>query len=163
MRRYLFPLIAFIILMTFFFLALTLHKHTSTEDSWFHKLNDNSKVTVDINGKEFTLETAISFSKTQQGLMNRTDIPDNGGMLFAFELEAPRTFWMHNTPTPLDIIFLDRDLRVVNTHFNTKPSQISELYPSAGAIKYVIELKSNNGEELGISRNDQIKILNISE
>lgn len=75
------------------------------------------------------------------GLMNVYDLPDDAGMYFVFEEEAPRSFWMVNTPLPLDILFMDRDHRIVRIRPHTNPfssRQILSDYPA----QYVLEVNA---------------------
>ncbi|HEX3773826.1 MAG TPA: DUF192 domain-containing protein [Polyangiaceae bacterium] len=55
------------------------------------------------------VELAQSESEKERGLMYRTKLPDDQGMLFSWNNEEPRTFWMHNTCIPLDMMFIARD------------------------------------------------------
>ena len=55
------------------------------------------------------------------GLMDVHDLPQDRGMFFIFEDEEPRSFWMANTPLPLDIIFVNSEGEIVRIHQNTRP------------------------------------------
>jgi uncharacterized protein len=55
------------------------------------------------------VELARTEAEKERGLMYRTKLPDAQGMLFAWNNEEPRTFWMHNTCIPLDMMFIARD------------------------------------------------------
>lgn len=115
-------------------------------------LNDPDFATLSFNNIEINAEVARSAEKTTNGLMNRTSMPTNSGMLFIFSDNVPRTFWMKNTLIPLDIIFLDPNLKVVALHKSTKTNQTAEVYPSVLPAKYVLEL---NG---GWSQNNDLQI-----
>ncbi len=52
------------------------------------------------------VELARTDSSRQRGLMYRTRLDENGGMLFSWDDDSPRTFWMHNTCVPLDMLFI---------------------------------------------------------
>jgi uncharacterized membrane protein (UPF0127 family) len=56
-----------------------------------------------------SVELARSEPEKERGLMFRTKMPDEQGMLFSWDDEQPRTFWMHNTCIPLDMLFIARD------------------------------------------------------
>jgi uncharacterized protein len=56
-----------------------------------------------------SVELARSEPEKERGLMFRTKMPDDQGMLFSWNTEEPRTFWMHNTCIPLDMMFIARD------------------------------------------------------
>lgn len=55
-----------------------------------------------------TVEFALNNSTRQRGLMFRTRMEADRGMLFAWEDEEPRSFWMHNTCIPLDMLFITK-------------------------------------------------------
>lgn len=55
------------------------------------------------------VELARSEAEKERGLMFRTKLADDQGMLFSWNNEEPRTFWMHNTCIPLDMMFIARD------------------------------------------------------
>jgi uncharacterized membrane protein (UPF0127 family) len=55
------------------------------------------------------VELARSEAEKERGLMYRTKLADDQGMLFSWNNEEPRTFWMHNTCIPLDMMFIARD------------------------------------------------------
>lgn len=55
------------------------------------------------------VELAVREPEKERGLMFRTKMPDDQGMLFSWNNEEPRTFWMHNTCIPLDMMFITRD------------------------------------------------------
>lgn len=76
-----------------------------------------------------------------EGLMNVMNLPENAGMLFIFENEQPRSFWMANTPLPLDIIFVNSEMTIVRIHRNTQPYS-QESIQSEQPAKYVVEVNA---------------------
>jgi uncharacterized protein len=72
------------------------------------------------------------------GLMDVFDMPDNKGMLFIFEDEEPRSFWMANTPIALDIIFVNADKEIVRIQQNTRPYSDRNVVSDYPAM-YVVE------------------------
>ncbi len=71
-------------------------------------------------------------------------------MLFVFGSDGPRSFWMKNTPLPLDIIFINAAKRVVSIAANTTPYSLESL-PSAGPAKYVLEVNGGFCARHGIA------------
>ena len=59
-------------------------------------------------------ELADTPKSREIGLMNRTSMPNNSGMLFIFEQKAGHCFWMNNTKIPLSIAFIADDGKIVN-------------------------------------------------
>jgi uncharacterized membrane protein (UPF0127 family) len=113
-------------------------------------------IDVIINGNAIKAEIARTESEQARGLMYRQNLDTNSGMLFIYEDEAQRTFWMKNTYVPLDIIFIDKDKKVVSISSNTKPNQTDELYYSKGKSQYVLELNSGKAEELKLKPGNEI-------
>ncbi|WP_369412036.1 DUF192 domain-containing protein [Hephaestia mangrovi] len=108
----------------------------------------------------FTVETARTADEQERGLMYRTDIADDGGMLFAPyppEGGPPReaTFWMKNTPSPLDIIFIRADHTIAHIADNAVPFDQTPI-PSGEPVAAVLELKGGRASALGIAENDKV-------
>lgn len=76
-----------------------------------------------------------------EGLMNVHHMPTDAGMLFIFEEDEPRSFWMANTPLSLDIIFANSDFEIVRIHRNTQPYS-HEQFRSEAPAKYVVEVNA---------------------
>lgn len=106
--------------------------------------------------EQLNVEVADNPQAWEQGLMLRSSMSANNGMLFVFDVIEGRTFWMKDTLIPLDIIFFDQDLKVVNLYSNTKPDQTSELYPSQTPIKYALETNAGWATTVGLQKGDQI-------
>lgn len=87
-----------------------------------------------------TINAAISDNDQErsQGLMDVQQLPASKGMLFIFEENKPRGFWMANTPLPLDIFFINADKEIVRIHHSTQPFSEQSL-ESGQPAKYVIE------------------------
>ena len=108
----------------------------------------------------FQVEVAKSAGEQEKGLMFRTDIPDNGGMLFwpyPAGGGAPKeaSFWMKNTPSPLDIIFIRANGTIARIAENTIPE--SETHVESGEpVAAVLELKGGRSSELGIAEGDKV-------
>ncbi len=77
--------------------------------------------------------------KRDAGLMNVKDLPEYDGMLFIFKKPQPLSFWMANTPLPLDIIFIDKDYKIIRIYHSTTPYSKNEL-SSGSPAQYVVEL-----------------------
>ncbi len=75
------------------------------------------------------------------GLMDVRDLPQDRGMLFIFEREAPLTFWMANTPLSLDIIYVNKNKEIVTIHTNTPPLSEQNFDSSSDAM-YAIEVNA---------------------
>lgn len=106
----------------------------------------------------FNLEIARTERERADGLMFVEEINDNQGMLFVFEEENPRSFWMKNTYISLDILFLDKDLRVVKIIENLEPLREWPYYNSDFPAKYALELKAGAVEKNSLEIGDELYV-----
>ena len=86
------------------------------------------------------LELASSDAEREQGLMFRTVIAEKTGMLFIFDSPEYQSFWMKNTPSSLDILFVSPDNRIINIYEFTSPYSTAGL-PSKALSDKVVEVK----------------------
>jgi uncharacterized membrane protein (UPF0127 family) len=96
---------------------------------------------ISSSGEEIsTIKAALADDPDErnQGLMDVNEMPMDAGMLFIFPDESPRSFYMANTPLPLDIIFVSADSTIVRIHQNTTPFDSGQL-PSGKPAKFVVE------------------------
>lgn len=114
---------------------------------------------VVFKGQKFTVELAETKEARDLGLMFRDELPDDHGMLFLFPVEAMRSFWMRNTRIPLDIMYFDADLRLINVQ-TARPCRTRNCptYPSTGPAKYVLELNAGKAAELGAQPGDRLEL-----
>lgn len=115
-------------------------------------------VTMQIGGKTYTLEVADNEKDRRRGLMQRDALPDDRGMIFVFNREAPLSFWMKNTRIPLDIVYVDAKGKVVSIK-QMKPYDLGST-PSDGPAMYAIELNKGAAEKLGLKAGDTLVVPN---
>ena len=97
----------------------------------------------------FKVKLAETEAQRRQGLMFTPYLPKQQGMLFVFEKDAPRQFWMKNTQIPLDILFFASDGRLVNVVHSAEPFSLTARN-SAGPALYVLELNGGVAAEIDI-------------
>ncbi len=102
----------------------------------------------------FQVEVAATPAEQQKGLMFRTAMGPNEGMIFPNNPPQVRSFWMKNTVIPLDIIYIGPDRRVLNI-VRGEPYSTTSL-PSAGPVINVLELVAGRSEQLGIKAGDAV-------
>ena len=90
-----------------------------------------------------------SVTSRERGLMYRTSMPQDSGMLFSWPDERVRSFWMRNTVLSLDIVFIGPDRRVINIADHAVPYSEESLTSDAPAAA-VLELNAGRAEALGI-------------
>ncbi|WFE87767.1 DUF192 domain-containing protein [Roseibium porphyridii] len=103
----------------------------------------------------FTVEVASTDRQRARGLMFREEMATDHGMLFVFEGEGDRFFWMKNTPLPLDIIYIDAKGWIVSIAADTTPFS-EAVIPSREPAKYVLELNAGISAELGLEPGDGV-------
>jgi len=101
------------------------------------------------------LEFADNDHERAQGLMFRTEMAENQGMLFIFPSEARQSFYMKNTVIPLDMIFINSKLEIVTIHKNTKPYDLNS-YASTAPAQYVLETIAGYTEKHNINVGDKV-------
>lgn len=108
---------------------------------------------IEINNIPLEVEIADDNSERTQGLMHREYLPQNKGMLFVFDKEEPRSFWMENTHIALDIAFIGEDLTI---------KKIDQLDPesdrSVGYAKYVLEVNMGWFARNGITEGVKVSL-----
>jgi len=115
---------------------------------------------VVLGGKTFSVEVAKTSEEHELGLMFRDSMPADHGMIFIFPDESPRSFWMKNTRIPLDIMYFDKDLRMVSISADTPPCKVARCpsYPSIAPAKYVLELNAGRAAALGVGVGDELTL-----
>lgn len=114
---------------------------------------------VQIGGVNVLAEIADSDMEKAIGLMNRTSLGENNGMLFIFDDERTRSFWMKNTLIPLDMIFIAANGTIVDvTTMQPCKSLFCESYRSKQPAKYVLEVNAGFSEEHGVEVGDSVDI-----
>ncbi|SNZ01840.1 DUF192 domain-containing protein [Flagellimonas pacifica] len=103
----------------------------------------------------FDIEIAQSSYETETGLMYRESMKDTQGMLFIFDDVAMHSFYMKNTQIPLDIIYIDENLKIASFQKNAKPFDETGL-SSGVPIKYVLEINAGLSDQLGLIVGDSV-------
>ncbi len=104
----------------------------------------------------FRVEIARTGPEQERGLMFRTAMGADEGMIFPMSPARRAAFWMKNTVIPLDIIFVGTDGRILNIAGNALPYS-EEALPSDGAVKGVLELNGGRAAQLGIVPGDKVE------
>jgi len=128
-------------------------------------INSYNKITKIILGNNITInvEIADNYSEREKGLMFRERLDENSGMFFIFENEDMQSFWMKNTFIPLDIIFIDSNLKIINIEqavpcSDTGDDYNCKNYYSKSPTKYVLEVNAGFCEKDNIKTGDYVQI-----
>ena len=143
-----------------FFLMTFYTFNTSNNPSNF---SDNSLMAC-IGNDCFNVQIADTDKERLEGLMNITYLDKDEGMLFVFDEEGYYGFWMKDTIISLDMIWINKNLEIVNIVENAEPClQYTELeecpiyYPNQESL-YVLEVKGGGVDRLGIKEGDEVDI-----
>ena len=118
---------------------------------------NTASLTIDIakGPQRFIVELALSPAQQEQGLMYRRSLAADAGMLFVFAQPQIRTFWMHNTFIPLDMIFVAPGGRIVGYHERAMPLSDAFVVSQAPAVA-VLEVNGGTVDRLGIKIGDVV-------
>ena len=103
----------------------------------------------------FNVEVARTDAEQDKGLMFRTSLPADGGMLFPFEKPRIGSFWMKNTLIPLDMIFIRADGSIDRIAENTIPESLEPVV-SGGEVSAVLELAGGTAARLNIDETAKV-------
>ncbi len=102
-------------------------------------------------------EVANTPELRSQGLMFRDAVPDGTGMLFVFEREAERSFWMQNTFVALDVAFIDRNFRIVD--IQQMEPETTDVHDGAKPAMFALEVRQGWFAEKGITVGDRCELI----
>lgn len=110
-------------------------------------------------GRTIMLEVARTPEQQAMGLMYRTELAPDRGMLFAFDPPQPVGFWMKNTLIPLDMVFLrEGEVKAIAANVPPCTTEPCPTYGPQVLIDQVIELRGGRASEIGLKVGDQVKI-----
>ena len=112
--------------------------------------NDSLIQTIDVEFAKNEMERSL-------GLMYRSSMDEHQGMWLILPEEAPRSFYMRNTEISLDIIYLDKDKKVVSIAKNARPYDETSL-PSEKPAMYVLEINGGLADKWGIDKGDRVEV-----
>lgn len=105
--------------------------------------------------RHIDIELAEEESERTLGLMHRRSLPDTRGMLFIFDEEEPRSFWMRNTLIGLDIIYVKADGTIESIAAYAVPKNENSI-PSRGPAKFVVEVFEGFCDRYNVKVGDRI-------
>ncbi len=108
-----------------------------------------------------TVELARTDAERMKGLMYRTELGPDAGMLFLFDETAVHEFWMKNTFIPLDLIFISEDGRVSGIVARAVPGDLTPR-TAGGPSRYVLEVNGGWAERHGVHVGDRVRFEGVS-
>lgn len=116
----------------------------------------DSTLQLTIDGHQFIVEVAQTPDVRSRGLMFRERLERRHGMLFVFEDDAQRSFWMRDTSIPLSIAFIRRD-GLITEIYDMQPYSL-EPVTSIAAVRYALEVNQGEFRELGIRPGSRVEL-----
>jgi uncharacterized protein len=111
-------------------------------------------------GTTIDVEVAENDHDRQRGLMYRTSMPADHGMIFRFDEKTDHSFWMHNTCIPLDMLYLDSDGLIVGIEENT-PTLSDDTFEVGCESQYVLEVNAGWTRAHGVMAGQRAKLEGI--
>ena len=115
-----------------------------------------SKATVEIGGREISVEIADGPDEQVQGLSGREGLAENEGMLFVFERPGFYKFWMKGMRFAIDLVWIGADWKIAGVSRNVLP----ESYPGAilppAKVQYVLEMGAGLAAKYGFKPGDNV-------
>ena len=122
---------------------------------------DTYTLVLSSTDKIFNVETVVSPDALKRGLSNRKSLKKGTGMLFIFQDLDRQTVWMPDMYFPLDVVWLDETLSVVNITYGLQPCSSRNDCPSSSSVymcKYAIEMNAGEAAIYGFMNGTQLKI-----
>ncbi len=140
------------------FLVLSAIPALALDQTPMHLPVDHTPLTVNTARGDipFQVEIADTDEERERGLMFRTDLKDNSAMLFVFDDSRLVTMWMENTPSALDMVFLDDNGRISAIRENAMPFSRT-IISSGGPARFVVEVKAGTAKRLGLTIGDKVR------
>jgi uncharacterized membrane protein (UPF0127 family) len=131
---------------------------------WAAACQAQPKVIIQTKGNReltFQVDVADTPAKRELGLQYRRDLAADRGMIFLFPSESHHSFWMKNTPIPLDMIFISRDQKIVGIVERAVPfSTDSRSVPAAS--QFVLEINGGLAGQYGVKVGDSIRFQDLA-
>lgn len=112
------------------------------------------------SGDRLEVEIAATQQLRERGLMFRTTLAENSGMLFVYPQAEQQAMWMKNTLIALDVIFIDEDGKIVSILRNLTPCQKMPCptYQSKGKARYMLEVAAGVSDKLNLNPDQELLI-----
>ena len=110
-----------------------------------------------------TLDIADTPESRRQGLSGRESLDEDKGLLFVMERPSIYGFWMKDMNFPIDILWLDRKLKVVHIETAVSPNSYPRVYRPTEPALYVIEVNAGKANKLGVNLGEKLDITGLKQ
>lgn len=138
---------SFVLVFVFFILFFFLIKSTD---------NNNYIKYVKIAGQDIKVELALTEEAQTRGLSGRTELKEQEGMLFIFAKPDKYYFWMKGMNFPIDMIWIDKNMKVIYIKNNAQPESYLETYGPDANAKYVLEVVAGFSDKNNLKEGDDV-------
>ena len=122
--------------------------------------NNSSYKKIKLGDVVLKAEIALSTGEKQKGLSGRDYMKENNGMLFIFPQSGLYPFWMKDMKFPIDIIWLDDELKIIGLEKNINPNTLPEKFFPPSLAKFVLEVNGGWSDENKIKEGMTARVLN---
>jgi len=128
----------------------------------FFYLPPANSIKMKIGNNNYNIELATTIAQKTKGLSGRDSLCKNCGMIFVFGFETNLPFWMKDTLIPLDMIWLDKNGKVVDIQTITEINS-TKIYQNQTPAQYVIELNANDSQKINLKIGDIIDLSKLND
>ena len=128
----------------------------------FFYLPPANSIKIKIGNTNYNIELATTIAQKTKGLSGRNTLCKNCGMLFTFGFETNLPFWMKDTLIPLDMIWLDKNGKIVDIQTITETNS-TKIYQNQSPAQFVIELNANDSQKINLKIGDIIDLSKIND
>ena len=128
----------------------------------FFYLPPTNSIRIKIGNSNYNVELATTIAQKTKGLSGRDTLCKNCGMLFTFGFETNLPFWMKDTLIPLDMIWLDKNGKIVDIQTASEINS-TKIYQNQTPAQYVLELNANDSQKINLKIGDIIDLSKLND
>ena len=128
----------------------------------FFYLPPANSIKMKIGNSNYNIELSTTIAQKTKGLSGRDSLCKNCGMLFTFGFETNLPFWMKDTLIPLDMIWLDKNGKIVDIQTASEINS-TKIYQNQTPAQYVLELNANDSQKINLKIGDIIDLSKLND
>ncbi|MFA6301151.1 MAG: DUF192 domain-containing protein [Candidatus Paceibacterota bacterium] len=122
-------------------------------------MTDLNVRSVKIAGREVNVDLALTVDEQRRGLSGRKNLEEDEGMLFIFGSEGIYSFWMKDMNFPIDIIWINKDLKIIYVKEKALPESYPESFSPGEKALYVLEVPAGFSEKNNVETGDSVEFV----
>lgn len=128
----------------------------------FFYLPPANSIKMKIGNSNYNIELSTTIAQKTKGLSGRDSLCKNCGMIFTFGFETNLPFWMKDTLIPLDMIWLDKNGKIVDIQTASEINS-TKIYQNQTPAQYVLELNANDSQKINLKIGDIIDLSKLND